>query len=169
MGQSSGLAIGAVRLASPRRWVAPTGAPAYMVGADWREVIGVRRQLDIPISPRAAREARRLVTEACSDVATELELEDILLLTSELVTNAIRHALMIEGDILTLVVDVGAGRARISVRDPGPGFSQSDAGGPASDLGTGWGLRLVEALSDAWGVRREPDGFSVWADVGLNG
>jgi hypothetical protein len=43
----------------------------------------------------------------------------------------------IEGDILTVVVDVSPGWARISVQDRGPGFSQSDVGAPASDLGTG--------------------------------
>lgn len=49
----------------------------------------------------------------------------------------------IEGDIITVVVDVSPGWARISVQDRGPGVSQSDVGAPASDLGTGWGLRLV--------------------------
>jgi anti-sigma regulatory factor (Ser/Thr protein kinase) len=129
----------------------------------------VTRQLDIPISLGAAGDARRLITDALRDVATQAELDNAVLLTSELVTNAIRHALMSEDDMLTVAVDVSPGRARITVRDHGPGFSKNDVGAGASEPGTDWGLQLVEALSDAWGVREEPDGFSVWAELGFNG
>jgi hypothetical protein len=75
---------------------------------------------------------------------------------------------MSEGDLFSVVVDITGDHARISVKDPGPGFSQSDVGAPASDVRSGWGLGIVEALSDAWGVNQGSDGFLVWADVGLS-
>ena len=128
----------------------------------------MRLQLDIPVSPQAAGEARRLVTDACGDLATQTELDNARLLTSELVTNAVRHALMSEGDVLTVVVDVSPGRAMISVRDRGPGFSPNPIGAPPFDLATGWGLTLVESLAEAWGVDQQPNGFSVWAELGLS-
>jgi anti-sigma regulatory factor (Ser/Thr protein kinase) len=127
------------------------------------------RQQDIAISAYAAVEARRLVSEACNDAAAPDELNSALLIATELVTNAVRHSGMGEGDTLTLVVDLSLGRAIISVRDRGPGFSPSGLEPPSTDAGAGWGLRLVDALSTAWGVRREAEGISVWAEVRLQG
>jgi anti-sigma regulatory factor (Ser/Thr protein kinase) len=127
------------------------------------------RQQDIAISAHAAVKARRLVAEACKDAATPDGLNSALLITTELVTNAVRHSGMGEGDTLMLVVDLSLGRAIISVRDRGPGFSPSGLEPPSADAGTGWGLRVVEALSTAWGVRQEAEGFSVWAEVRFQG
>jgi anti-sigma regulatory factor (Ser/Thr protein kinase) len=127
------------------------------------------RQRDIAISAHAAVEARRLVAEACNEAATPDELNSALLIATELVTNAVRHSGMGEGDTLMLVVDLSLGRAIISVRDRGPGFSPSGLEPPSTDAGNGWGLRVVEALSTAWGVRREAEGFSVWAEVRFQG
>jgi anti-sigma regulatory factor (Ser/Thr protein kinase) len=127
------------------------------------------RQQGIAISAYAAVEARRVVVEACNDAGTPDELNSALLIATELVTNAVRHSGMGEGDTLVLVVDLSLGRAIISVRDRGPGFSPSGLEPPSTDARAGWGLRVVEALSTAWGVRQEAEGFSVWAEVRFQG
>jgi anti-sigma regulatory factor (Ser/Thr protein kinase) len=151
-------------------WVAATHSDIRCEMRSMSRGVGMKQQLDLPISQMAVIEARRLAADAYREVATEEELDNILLLTSELVTNAIRHSGMSEGDIITVVVDDdGPGGARISVSDRGPGFSPSSFGASPSELGTGWGLQLVEALSDAWGLDHDADGFSVWAEVGLSG
>ncbi len=60
-----------------------------------------------------------------------------------------------------------AGRLTVSVRDPG--FSGQSAGRRAAtglQVG-GWGMQIVEALSQRWGEERD-DGYRVWAEIDLN-
>lgn len=86
-----------------------------------------------------------------------------LLVTSELVTNAVLHA---RTDHLELSLALHDNRMRIAVRD-------RDTRPPASHLLSGdqpggRGLMLVDALSVGWGVLPANDGKAVWAvlDIG---
>ena len=102
-----------------------------------------------PDSPAAAR-------RALGDLADHLprrRLQDAELLVSELVTNAIRHAGLDDGDKITLSVEASDRALRIEVSDPGPGFAPAELY-PDSDHPSGWGLYLVRELSDRWGVER---------------
>jgi anti-sigma regulatory factor (Ser/Thr protein kinase) len=91
--------------------------------------------------------------------------DDAALLVSEVVTNAITHA----RSELVLRAWMQPGRLRISVEDregatlPQPG---SAARGD-TEAESGWGLLLVEALSDAWGVQTTRGGKRVWFDLDL--
>ena len=92
--------------------------------------------------------------------------DDVVLVASELVSNAVTHSGGSEVDRLHVGVTLDAGGVRVSVHDPG--FSGDhpqlrDAGDPS--LG-GWGLRIVERLADRWGFDHD-DGMRVWADVSL--
>jgi anti-sigma regulatory factor (Ser/Thr protein kinase) len=76
----------------------------------------------------------------------------VLLLVSELVTNAVRHAV---GETLRLVVMIDDGALRVEVHDPGGGFEpQAPELDPARP--SGWGLFLVDELADRWGVDATP-------------
>jgi anti-sigma regulatory factor (Ser/Thr protein kinase) len=81
------------------------------------------------------------------------------LLVSELVTNAVKYG---RGP-LRVELAVADGRFRAEVVDGGAGFEHS--GRSVDDLETpgGWGLHLVEALSDRWG-RREGS-TQVWFEL----
>ncbi len=82
-----------------------------------------------PDSPAAAR-------RALGDLADHLpprRLQDAQLLVSELVTNAIRHAGLHDGDTITLSVEASDRALRIEVSDPGPGFAPAE---PEPDHGT---------------------------------
>jgi len=52
---------------------------------------------------------------------------------------------------------------RCCVSDPGPGFEPAERE-PDDDPGAGWGLFLVEQLSDRWGVDLNA-GTSVWFEI----
>ena len=71
------------------------------------------------------------------------------LLVSELVANAVRHVRR-EGQI-GMHVAVYNGSLHVEVLDPGTGF-RPRARTSQSPLGSGWGLHLVDELSDRWGV-----------------
>ena len=96
----------------------------------------------------------------------EDRIEDLRLLTSEIVTNAVRHAGLAQEDTIGVAVDVSERRVRVEVADDGPGFDPSDLPEPSPERVGGWGLTLVKQLSDRWGViRNEPN--HVWFEVSL--
>jgi len=74
-------------------------------------------------------------------------LENVRLLVTELVTNSVRHA---QASTIELLVVVSRTRVRVEVANPGGGFEPRPSGPEDSD--TGWGLFLVDRLSDEWGV-----------------
>ena len=83
-----------------------------------------------------------------------------MLLTSEIVTNALVHGL----PPLTVTVFVGDGVARVEVTDHGPEMPVRLAGGP-DDL-RGRGLLVVQALSAHWGVETlRGGGKTVWFEL----
>jgi serine phosphatase RsbU (regulator of sigma subunit)/anti-sigma regulatory factor (Ser/Thr protein kinase) len=124
----------------------------------------------LPHDASAASAARGMVREAVlaalTDVPSEL-LDAILLVTSELVTNGLRHG---EPPVL-LTVDRRRDRLRITVTDQGMSTPRPRLAGPDSTGGRG--LFLVSALATAWkiephngGRERGGDrpGTSVWAE-----
>jgi anti-sigma regulatory factor (Ser/Thr protein kinase) len=80
-------------------------------------------------------------------------LDDIRLLVSELVTNAVRHAGGPPGGEVALDVSIDAPSVRVEVADPGGGFSPQPRDDEMSRPG-GWGLYLVDRIADRWGVAR---------------
>jgi serine phosphatase RsbU (regulator of sigma subunit)/anti-sigma regulatory factor (Ser/Thr protein kinase) len=94
--------------------------------------------------------------------------DDAVLLTSELVTNAVVHA----GTQVQVTCKLAAGAVEVVVRDshparmvPGPA---PDDTVPAERTG-GRGLLLPSALAAAWGVSYGTDAKAVWFRMGLPG
>jgi anti-sigma regulatory factor (Ser/Thr protein kinase) len=92
-------------------------------------------------------------------------MEDVRLLVSELVTNSVRHADTQEGDRVELEVSVERDTLYVQVADTGPGFEPRPRRTGRSTPG-GWGLFLVEKLSDRWGVARNSL-TRVWFEIDL--
>ncbi|MEA2229124.1 MAG: serine/threonine-protein kinase RsbW [Solirubrobacteraceae bacterium] len=103
---------------------------------------------DIPRDPTAPRHARRAI-EAIADQIGPAVVPDVKLLVSELITNSVKYGA--DGHV-TLKVDTHhTHRLRVEVVDQGAGFVPVARNRPATDVG-GWGLHLVQTLSDRWGV-----------------
>ena len=84
-------------------------------------------------------------------------IDDAVLLTSEVVTNAVEHASV---GTVELSVVLGPRFARIEVTNPTESWRISPAPRARElDETGGWGLSLVSRLSDRWGTR---DGDTVW-------
>ncbi len=84
---------------------------------------------------------------------------------SELVTNSVRHANVRAHEALTLELLTLDDRLRIVVTDPGSKLKPRSV---APDPGTpgGFGLFLVAALSDSWGVGSDGVGPTrVWCEL----
>jgi two-component sensor histidine kinase len=97
-----------------------------------------------PTAPAAARHAVSRDLEELTDSETLSSLE---LVVSELVTNSVVHG---PGKPIRLTVEVDPnGRVRGEVKDEGDGVVEIRE---ASDGPGGRGLRIVEALTNRWGV-----------------
>jgi hypothetical protein len=88
--------------------------------------------------------------------------EDILLLTTELVANAVRHGGAGPERSLTTEVRSWPGRVRVDVTDPTPA---PDEFGAQSDANSGWGLFLVDQIAHRWGIDRRPSSTKVWFEL----
>ncbi|MFP5298560.1 MAG: ATP-binding protein [Actinomycetota bacterium] len=115
---------------------------------------------------KAAFEARQMLAGLASHVPDDL-LHTTTMLVNELVTNAVRHGMIGRGEEVTLAVDISGSRMRIEVRNPGSA-SEVKMRDPSLDEGSGWGLQIVETLSDRWGFEQD-GGTTVWFELDLNG
>jgi anti-sigma regulatory factor (Ser/Thr protein kinase) len=115
--------------------------------------------VDIPRDPTAPGIARRAVEGLSGRVAPDV-LPDVKLLVSELITNSVKYGG--EG-ALCLKVDVdGPRKLRAEVIDQGVGFVPVARSRPATEVG-GWGLHLVQTLSNRWGVHE--GSTHVWFEI----
>jgi anti-sigma regulatory factor (Ser/Thr protein kinase) len=122
--------------------------------------------LALPADVSAPARARQALVALAGDDA---QLRDQLtLLTTELVTNSLRHGGLQPGDRIDLhAVRTGA-TVRVEVHDPGrSGREPRLRVDPRSlDGEGGFGLRLVEQVADEWGAERVPgDGVRAWFEL----
>ena len=124
-------------------------APSYSPGQS--------RRVRLETGPAAVPEARRQVRAAIRCWEASVDPDAAVLLTSELVTNAIRHE---PGPAVVLVMTWSCGELRVDVHDTSCSLP-TVADFPA-DAETGRGLLLVAALSAEWGCYRTPTGKAVY-------
>lgn len=122
-----------------------------------------------PADPASVGQARQAVVEALPHDSGPQLIDTLRLLTSELVTNAIRHgARPAEDHLVELALWPADGHYWLAVSDPGDG--RPALGSPRPGACGGRGLVLVDALSVAWAViPRRTCGKSVVAGVRLDG
>lgn len=120
-------------------------------------------RIDLPAADRSVSEGRAFIRSTLSHVRKET-VADIVLLTSEVLTNAIRHSDSARpGGVVTLVVTDCGETIQVEVIDEGSATStprvRTDPDGQS--LG-GRGLWLVDQMSHSWGSREHTAGRVVW-------
>jgi anti-sigma regulatory factor (Ser/Thr protein kinase) len=113
--------------------------------------------------PIAVRKARHVVRERLRGELPPTKLDDVELLISELASNSVRHCETHSGR-LSMEADVSEKCVRLCVCDEGDGFEEPVTPAPHPDGAGGYGLVLLDRLSDRWGVNRN-GGFCVWFEV----
>lgn len=111
--------------------------------------------LPIPASVRLGRDLAEVQMNKWDLAAIA---EDVALVVSELLTNAIA----VGPGVVTLRLLLDSASLTIEVTDQSPGLPRRRQAGP--DDVSGRGLLIVEALTEAWGHRSSADGTKVvWA------
>lgn len=121
----------------------------------------------LPRHPRSVRRARVLLREHIHAWKLPDEVtETAVLLLSELMTNAYRHATVSPGrEIRARCLLLGEDRLRVEVSDANDSLPVPRPAGVDDDSGRG--LALVAALADTWGAEPRPCGIgkTVWFEL----
>jgi anti-sigma regulatory factor (Ser/Thr protein kinase) len=112
--------------------------------------------------PTAVAEARRWVATVAGDLLGADQGENLRLVISEVVTNALRHGST--GQSIDLAVTPKAEFLCVQVTDDGPGLVPRPRALETDDHG-GFGLFFVEQLTRRWGVTRENRRTRVWFEL----
>jgi anti-sigma regulatory factor (Ser/Thr protein kinase) len=112
-----------------------------------------RQSVTLRVQPRpdAAAKARRTLHDLCRQVPGHL-LYDAELLTSEIVTNAVKHAT----GILTIAIECDGRQLAVAVSDDSPDQPVVRKA-RGEDIG-GRGMQLVDRLAAVWGSKPGPGG-----------
>ena len=119
--------------------------------------LAIERQADLDPVPASVGLARSLVRDSLAGFDGDAR-DVALLLTSELVTNAILHA----RTPVQLGVLVDGDRALVCVADRLPESPALSPRAHSHDRPGGRGLALVEDLADTWGTTTYTGGKTVW-------
>jgi serine phosphatase RsbU (regulator of sigma subunit)/anti-sigma regulatory factor (Ser/Thr protein kinase) len=123
------------------------------------------RRVRLPNDRRTPAAARALVRSVLAESSLDALVNEALLLTTELSTNAVVHA----GTEVDIEVAADAGGLTVTVTDFAPGPVEQLAVGPRNEkaeLGEvaerGRGLLLVDHFASRWGTVHEGTGKGVW-------
>jgi transcriptional regulator with XRE-family HTH domain len=109
-----------------------------------------------PLAPALSRAA--LATTAIGISAEAFE--TAALLTSELVTNSVRHS---GSDWIDVAITLGPETLRVEVSDESSQTMRPRS--PGAD--GGWGLTLISELASRWGIDRRATGKTIWIELDL--
>jgi anti-sigma regulatory factor (Ser/Thr protein kinase) len=125
---------------------------------------GLPLEVSLPLDSRAPG-AARIVMEGLRGRVSTAVVEDAQLVVSELVTNSVRHSGGPAVEIAVVRVQLTKTMVRLEVENRGhAGVIAARA--PDLRAGGGFGLNLVQALSERWGHERfAAGGTRVWAEL----
>lgn len=127
------------------------------------ELVLWSRRVRLPPIGSSVGKARDFTTHHLSDHDLEGLIDDVRLVTSELATNAIVHA----KTAFTVVLEGDTRVVRVSVSDDST--ARPTLSTPTASDAEGWGLRIVESISNDWGVvDGAGTGKSVWASFAVS-
>jgi serine phosphatase RsbU (regulator of sigma subunit)/anti-sigma regulatory factor (Ser/Thr protein kinase) len=115
---------------------------------------------ELPRQPDAVRLARRFVEHQVAGSSAAAVVEDAALIAAEIITNAHEHG----SPPVVVSVAITGKHVHLEVRDANPRRPIRPRASTTNM--TGRGIALIDHLSTRWGVRREPTGKTVWADIG---
>jgi signal transduction histidine kinase len=121
-----------------------------------------RQTLTLDAIPGAVAQARRWAAGVAGGLLAAEQGDNLRLIISELVTNALRHGA--PGERIDLAMTPKSGYLCVQVTDDGPGIAPRPRATAPEEHG-GFGLFFVEQLTRRWGVTRENRRTRVWFEL----
>jgi len=112
--------------------------------------------------PTAGSAARRELLAGNGTLPSSVR-DDVLLLVTELVSNAVRHSSAGPDGLVRVELRRGPDVLRVAVSDEGTGFTADAPLEPNED--GGWGLALVDRIADRWAVAPIGSGTRAWFEI----
>lgn len=122
-----------------------------------------RIDFELAATPEAGSAARRALLAGNGALPSSVR-DDVLLLLTELVTNAVRHAGAGADRMVRVELLKCSRRVRVAVRDDGAGFIREAIRFRRDESG-GWGLFLVDRIAHRWAVLPTATGTCVWFEI----
>lgn len=117
----------------------------------------------LPAAAASVPEARELAAGLGRQLMGDGQLQNLSLVVTELVSNAVRHSNASEP--VSLAMTPKSDYLCVQVTDSGHGLVPRP-GAIATEPGAGYGLFLVEQLTRRWGMTREGGRTRVWLEIG---
>ena len=118
----------------------------------------------LQVRPVAVADARRHIHDRFDGLLSQRKLAEAELLTSELVTNAVRHARLKEENPIGLDIDVDTDTIHVAVVDGGTGLTSRRSTKSPETVAEDGVLFVVDKVSDRWGIDASPP-HSVWFEI----
>jgi anti-sigma regulatory factor (Ser/Thr protein kinase) len=125
-----------------------------------------RWSLELPAVAASIGRARNWIAERCESLLDPHQLDQVRLVTSEVVSNAVRHGG--SGGSVRVAATPRDDHLRVEVIDEGPGIVPRPRATEPDEHG-GFGLFIVEQLTRRWGIVRERDRTRVWFELDYRG
>jgi anti-sigma regulatory factor (Ser/Thr protein kinase) len=116
-----------------------------------------------PETPSVARRATQGLVSG--DPLAGAHVETLMLLVSELVTNAVIHPDAPVASKVGLSIVISDELTRVVVSDGGTGFEWPAPSLPGGRPAGGFGLLLLDQTASRWGTLDAPNCFSVWFEL----
>jgi anti-sigma regulatory factor (Ser/Thr protein kinase) len=126
------------------------------------------RQAQLALAPdtSAPSKAREVLLQVMEDQKDTERFHRALLALSEVVTNAVRYGVIEGSDPINLQIERTDDLVAVRVMQPRPVPERpSIADVPEGWSTRGYGLRIIDAVADRWGVQLDPP--SVWFELRL--
>jgi anti-sigma regulatory factor (Ser/Thr protein kinase) len=141
----------------------PSESAGFLADGTWSATAVRHERFDLPGGLRSPQFARRAIEQHFGDAVEPDTLASVELLTTELVSNAVRHGGAADGETVVLHLATSKTCLRVEVCDHGEGF---EPGRPMPYGEGGYGLFIVSEVSSRWGVSSD-DGNCTWFELEL--
>ena len=124
----------------------------------------MRFERSLACDANASSAARRALGECLDSSEDRALIDTIRLATSELISNAVRHGHVASGGRIRLLIHQTRQAVRIDVEQPTSAADAAIGGTDGREVEGGFGLAIVDAVSDRWGVTPDRPG-RIWFEV----